>query len=400
MRILHVLDHSLPVQSGYTFRSAAIIREQRRLGWQTVQLTGPKHGQSAAALEAVDGIDYFRTPPLPAWSAVVPFWNQLDVIAQLRRRLRGVIASQRPDIIQAHSPCLNGLAALGLGLPVVYEMRSSWEDAAVSSGTSTEGSARYRLSRWLETQVLRRADAVTTICEGLRAEAVARGVPSARVSVVPNAVDEVAFAARAGNAPEIRRRFGLDGCTVVGFIGSFFAWEGLSMLVAALPMVLQQRSDVRVLLVGGGDEEAALRETVRRLQLERHVMFAGRAPHVDVPSFYDAIDVLAYPRLPIRLTEMVTPLKPLEAMALGKAVVASDVGGHREIIEDGVTGVLFRAGDAASLATAILRVAGDPPLLQRLREAGPPYVRRERTWAGVVPRYQAVYERVLAEARS
>ncbi len=400
MRILHVLDHSLPVQSGYTFRSAAIIREQRRLGWQTVQVTGPKHGAQTAAMESVDGIDYWRTPPLAAWSAAVPFWNQLDVIVQLRRRLREVIASERPDIIQAHSPCLNGLAALGLGLPVVYEMRSSWEDAAVSSGTTTEGSARYRLSRWLETQVLRGADAVTTICEGLRTEAVARGVPPQRVSVVPNAVDAVAFAARPGNAPEIRRRFALDGCTVVGFIGSFFAWEGLLLLVEALPAVLQRRSDIRLLLVGGGNEEAALRDAVGRLKLENRVIFAGRTPHADVPSFYDAVDILAYPRLPIRLTEMVTPLKPLEAMALGKAVVASDVGGHREMIEDGVTGVLFRAGDAAALATAIVRVASDPALLQRLREAGPPYVRRERTWAGVVPRYRAVYERVLAAARS
>jgi glycosyltransferase involved in cell wall biosynthesis len=246
MRVLHVLDHSLPVQSGYAFRSAAILGGQRRLGWDTVQITGPKHGAARAAVESVDGIDYLRMAPLGAWSARLPLWNQLQVVRQLRQRLIQVVAREKPDLIQAHSPCLNGLAALGLGPRLVYEMRSSWEDAAVSSGTTREGSLRYRMSRWLETQVLRRADAVTTICEGLRAEVLARGVPAERVTVIPNAVDEVAFAARPAGSSMVRQRYGLEGRVVLGFVGSYFAWEGLSLLIDALPAVLAERPDVRV----------------------------------------------------------------------------------------------------------------------------------------------------------
>src|SRR5262245_54307915 len=209
MRILHVLDHSLPTQSGYSFRSQAILREQRALGWETVQVTSPKHGATAPPLETVDGIEFHRVAPTKGWMGSLPVLDQIDVVRQLRRGLRKIVAATRPDVIQAHSPCLNALAALGLGKPLVYEMRSSWEDAAVSSGTTVEGSVRYRLSRALETYVLKRADAVTTICEGLREEVRRRGVPAERITVVPNAVDADELAHPSGSVGDLRAQFGL-----------------------------------------------------------------------------------------------------------------------------------------------------------------------------------------------
>ena len=269
MRILHVLDHSLPVQSGYSFRSQAILREQRALGLETAQVTGPKHGTRPAPTEAVDAFEFQRVNPGSGPLATLPVLNQLDVIRQLRRRLRAMIPATQPDVIHAHSPCLNALAAFGLGKPVVYEMRSSWEDAAVSSGTTQEGSLRYRLSRWLETRALLRADHVTTICEGLREEAVRRGVAPQRITVVPNAVDADAFAAPRVLDSEVRRRLGLENACVLGFIGSFFAWEGLPLLVEALPRIVGARPDVRLLLVGGGPDEANVRAAVERLQVGR-----------------------------------------------------------------------------------------------------------------------------------
>ena len=395
MKVLHVLDHSLPVQSGYAFRSAAILREQRRLGIDTVQLTGPKHGPGVALTEDVEGTGYHRTPAVDGWLSRLPGGNQLEVILQLRRRLREVIARERPDIVQAHSPCLNAIAALGLGPPLVYEMRSSWEDAAVSTGTTTEGSLRYRLSRALETWVLRRADAVTTICGGLREEVVARGVPAERVTIIPNAVDAEALVPSRAEAAASRRALGLEGACVLGFIGSFFAWEGLALAIEAMPRILARRPDVRLLLVGGGVHEPALRQATAQLGLDGQVIFTGQVPHAQVAELYDVIDLLVYPRLPLRLTDMVTPLKPLEAMALGKALVAADVGGHRELIEDGETGVLFKAGDAAALAEAVLRVIDDAALAARLRENGPQFVRQRRSWSRVVARYQPVYQRLL-----
>lgn len=397
MKILHVLDHSQPIADGYSFRSHAIIHQQRALGWQTAHVTGAKHVPFRAARETVDCLEFYRTPAGEGWLQSLPAGSQLDVIRGLRRRLREVLAVERPDLVHAHSPCLNGMAALGLGVPVVYELRSLWEDSAVSSGTTTDGSLRYRASRWLETHVLRRADAVTVICEGLREEVVRRGVPAERVTVMPNAVDPASLGA--GKTPDpqpVRQRYALDGKTVLGFIGSFFSWEGLSLLLEALPGILRQRPDVRLLLVGSGEEEAALREQATRLGLGDSVIFAGRVPHAEVDAAYAAIDILVYPRPSTRLTDLVTPLKPLEAMALGKLYVASDCGGHREMVRNRETGMLFKAGDAAALAGTVLELINDPALQQRLRHNGPHYIREERTWARVVPRYQVPYERVLA----
>jgi glycogen(starch) synthase len=397
-RILHVLDHSLPVQSGYSFRSAAILREQHKLGWHTSQVTGPKHGKHAAAVEDHQGIRFHRTAELSGLQARLPILDQLAVVRALRARLKQLIRSERPDLIQAHSPCLNGLAALGLGVPLVYELRSSWEDAAVSSGTTTEGSPRYRASRWLETQVLLRADAVTTICDGLRVDVISRGVVPDRVTVIPNSVDAESFATAASKAVDMRARYGLQGMCVVGFVGSFFAWEGLGLLIEALPLMLQRRPDMRVLLVGAGADEAAIRSAVTRLGLQQQVIFAGQVPHQDVAGVYAAIDVLAYPRLPMRLTNMVTPLKPLEAMAMGKAFVASDVGGHRELVQDGVTGLLFRAGEGQALAAAVLKLADDRQMRDRLTAEGLRYVREERTWSRAVRGYGPVYARLLGRS--
>lgn len=399
MRILHVLDHSLPVSDGYSFRSHAIIREQHRLGWDTVQLTGPKHELGGPVCEEIGGLEYWRTQVPERAARRNPVHEQVSVVTALRRRLREIIATERPDVIHAHSPCLNALAAFRLGLPVIYEMRSSWEDAAVSNGQTTEGSLRYRASRALESYVLRRADAITTICNGLRDDVVARGVAADRVTVVPNAVDPAELnGASATDRSSTRTRYGLEGKSVIGFVGSYFAWEGLSLLLDALPKMVAQRPDIRVLLVGGGNEEDALRRQAERLGIQGAVVFAGRVPHAQVPGLYSAIDVLVYPRSPMRLTDMVTPLKPLEAMALGKLLIASDVGGHRELIRDGETGLLFPAGSASGLAHAVLRLLGDEQLQQRLHSHGPAFIDAERTWERVVPRYGPVYRQVIGAA--
>ncbi len=400
MRVLHVFDHSLPVQSGYSFRGHAILREQRKLGITTIQVTSPKHGTSSSSRESVGDIEFFRVDPGTSWLARQPVFNQLDVVAQLRKALRRIVDETAPDLIHAHSPCLTAMAAANLGKPLIYELRSSWEDAAVSSGVTTEGSLRYRASRWLETRVLKQADHVTTICEGLREEAIRRGVPAERITVVPNAVDTEAFRPSIQKSDAARRQFGLENAFVLGFIGSFFAWEGLPLLVESLPLVIARRPDVKLLLVGGGPDDVTVRAAVERLNLHSHVIFAGQVKHDAVAAIYDAVDVLVYPRTPIRLTEMVTPLKPLEAMALGKVFIASDVGGHRELVRDRETGVLFRAGDREDLARTILEVADDAALRARLEEAGPKFVREERTWAKVVARYVPVYQQLLERRRA
>jgi PEP-CTERM/exosortase A-associated glycosyltransferase len=404
MRILHILDHSLPLQSGYAFRTAAILREQEALGWTTLPLTTPRHAGGARGHEDVEGMRIYRTPRARGPVANVPALRYVGEMAATARRIDELVLSLRPDVLHAHSPVLNALPALWIGrkraIPVVYELRALWEDAAVDHGTTLEGSARYRFSRALETFALRCADHVTTICEGLRREIVARGIAAERVTVIPNAVDTSEF--RAGNLPDaaLRARLGLDAATVVGFAGSFYAYEGLDLLVEAVQRLSSRRPDLRALLVGGGPQEEALRAEVARCGLADRVVFTGRIAHADVQRYYDLIDVLAYPRRSMRLTEIVTPLKPLEAMAQGRMFVASDVGGHRELVRDGVTGFLFRAGDPAALAAAIDRLLERRDDWPRIREQARRFVEAERTWTRSVARYADVYASLLAQRGS
>lgn len=393
LRILHILDHSLPLHSGYAFRTLSLLREQRARGWETFHLTTPKQGPSNADRETVDGWEFFRTVP-ESYSGVLP-----ELVAQMRltaRRIAEVVDEVRPHILHAHSPVLNALPSLWVGrqrrLPVVYELRALWEAAAVDHGTTREGSARYRLSRALETFALKRADHVTTICEGLKGDIISRGVPAEKVTVIPNAVDPSEF--RLGGIPDegLRMALGLTGSTVLGFAGSFYAYEGLDLLMAAMPGLALDRPDVKLLLVGGGFQEEALKAQARALGVSDRVVFVGRVPHDQVQRYYDLIDVLVYPRHSMLLTDLVTPLKPLEAMAQGRVLVASDVGGHKELIRDGETGLMFRAGDADALRRRVLDMLElDEPARDRLRLAGRRFVESERTWANSVSRYCDVY---------
>lgn len=402
MKILHILDHSIPLHSGYTFRTAAILREQRRLGWETFHLTSPKQGRSSALCEEVDGLTFYRTPqPVGLWSRL-PLLGEIAQMRATEARLEQLIAELRPDILHAHSPVLDAIPALRAGrrhhLPVVYEVRAFWEDAAVDHGTTREGSVRYKLTHALETWALRRADHVSCICEGLRADIVGRGVPAGDVTVIPNAVDAEAFSPGATPDVALRRRLGLEGAEVIGFIGSFYAYEGLDLLLDAFPRILAQRPSARLLLVGGGFQEAALRAQAGSLGIADKVVFTGRVPHDEVQRYYDLVDVLAYPRHAMRLTELVTPLKPLEAMAQQRIFVASDVGGHKELVRDGVNGVLFPAGDPVALAATLCRLLADRSRWPALRAAGRAFVERERTWRSSVARYAAIYGTLAAAA--
>jgi PEP-CTERM/exosortase A-associated glycosyltransferase len=396
MRILHILDHSIPLHSGYTFRTAAILREQRKLGWETFHLTSPKQLNRAVTEEEVDGLHFFRTAPASGWAARQPVLNQWALMKATERRLHEVAQKTRPDILHAHSPVLNAIPAIRvgrrLGIPVVYEIRAFWEDAAVDHGTSREGGLRYRLTRGLETYAVKRADAVTTICQGLRGDLLARGLPEDKVTVIPNAVDIEKFSV--GGAPDeaVKAQLGLAGARVLGFIGSYYAYEGLNLLLDALPLILKRVPDVRVLLTGGGPQEANLKQQAQTMGIADRIVFTGRVPHSEVARYYGLVDALVYPRLPMRLTELVTPLKPLEAMAQGRLLIASDVGGHRELIRDGETGVLFKAGDARDLADKTAGLLQATERWPQLRANARRFVETERNWAQSVARYQQVYD--------
>ena len=410
-RILHILDHSLPLQSGYTFRTRAILKAQEGLGHDVRGLTGQRHTgpkigpATCQAPEAHDGLHFYRTPEKPSGSGSrLPGVNEWQEIAALARRIEAVARAWRPEVLHAHSPALGGLAAVRaarrLGVPVVYEIRAFWEDAAVGNGTGSEGSLRYRLTRALEDRVVRGADAVVTICEGLRSDLIERGHPAAKLTIMPNGVDLALFGKPLARDAQFAQSLGLGDGPVIGFLGSFYPYEGLDDLIAAMPLILARHPDTRLLLVGGGPAEAQLRAQAAASPAAQAIHFIGRVPHHEVDRYYALVDVVCYPRKAMRLTELVTPLKPLEAMAQGKLVAASAVGGHRELIADGMIGTLFPPDDPAGLADAMAALLGSRPMWDARRTVARAFVERAHDWSVNAARYDSVYQTLLTRKQA
>ncbi len=399
-KVLHVLDHSLPIYDGYAFRSQNILKCQRALGWKPCVVTSIKHQLglldiTMPPVEDLDGIRFYRSK-LDSMKA--GNFTHFQVITQLYATLKQAIAIEKPDILHVHSPALNVLPSLRLGrkfgIPVVYEIRAFWEDAAVDQGKYAESSWKYWLVHRLESWVCGKVNHLAVLCEGIKKDLRNRGIEESQISIVSNGIHVAEFLPRPGNK-DFRNTWGLDGKIVIGFIGSFYRYEGLDVLVEAFDKLLKKNPHLMLLLVGGGEVENELKEQVHRLSLDAHVIFPGRIPHSQIPGVYGLFNFLVYPRNSVRLTELVTPLKPLEAMAMEKPLVASNIGGHRELIRDGETGVLFQAGNVESLVQAIEGLLCNPDRVQHLVQTGKAWVTKERSWENIVKGYIPIYEKVL-----
>ncbi len=395
MRVLHILDHSLPLHSGYTFRTRAILKAQVARGWDVRGVTGIRHVADGPDGETVDGLTFYRTPKFkPVRSPIGEIQEVQAFAAQIDR----VVRQWQPDLLHAHSPVLDALAGLKVAkrhkLPFLYEIRAFWEDAAVGNGTGTEGSLKYRATKALETYAVRQADAVAVICEGLRGDLISRGIPAGKIMVSPNGVDLELFGNPLPRDAAFAKKLGLAKAEVIGFIGSFYDYEGIDDLIDAMPHLVAARPNAHLLLVGGGPMEKALRAQAANSSAAAHIHFVGRVPHQEVELYYSLIDVLAYPRKKMRLTDLVTPLKPLEAMAQMKLVAASDVGGHRELIEDGVTGSLFAPDDPVSAAKTLENLLADRKNWPKRLKIARKFVEQDRNWSSNISRYDPVYQKL------
>ncbi|MGF1765203.1 TIGR04063 family PEP-CTERM/XrtA system glycosyltransferase [Aliivibrio kagoshimensis] len=401
MKILHVLDHSIPLHSGYTFRTRSILKQQHQLGIETIHVTSPKHGEFQQDIEMIDGLSFYRSSIIPSLRDKIPGLNQLSFVKPTYQRIMDAIKAHQPDIIHAHSPALNGLAAMKAskesGIPFVYEIRAFWEDAAVDHGSCTESSLRYKLTKKMESHVVKHADAVFTICDGLKNDLISRGVHAKKITIIPNAVNIEQFNVIEHKNEALLQQLALKDKDVLGFLGSFYAYEGLDLLIAALPSIIEENPNTRVLLVGGGPEEHRLKQQVKELNLDQFVVFTGRVPHEQIHDYYSLVDLLIYPRKPMRLTELVTPLKPLEAMAQHKLLLASDVGGHKELIKEGKTGYLFEAGSEVALSEKVKQLFTNKDQWPQILLNGRHFVENTRNWKNSVENYRAVYQSVIAK---
>lgn len=376
------------------------MKGQQELGYIVAGVTSDKQGKSQDDEQIIDGLTFYRTFVWNEYLKSLPIINQLETVYGLKRRLERLVKTFKPDILHAHSPSLTALAAKFIArkyhIPLVYEVRAFWEDAAVDHGTHTDKSLRYRLTRQLDTYLFHRMDSVVTICDGLRQDIIERGVDPDRVTVVPNAVDSRPFKPDDEKAKELRRALKLENQIILGFIGSFYQYEGLVFLLEAMKICIKRFNNIKLILAGGGPEESNIQQQIKALKLDNHVVLLGRVDHHEISTLYRLFDICVYPRHKIRLTDLVTPLKPLEAMAHGCLVLASDVGGHIELIEDEVTGILFKAGSKEDLVKRLEFIVSQPDRKNSIIRNAAQFVAEERSWQKNIKKYQTLYEALSA----
>jgi len=412
-RVLHLLTNSLPYrQAGYTVRAQSIARSQVAAGLDPHMATRAGFPMSegvgrAPREERVDGIPYHRLA-----TNLEPAAGPDRVATETANALTRLAAELRPAVLHPASNFINAQAALAvgerLGIPVVYEVRGFLEETwasrrARTGGDTTDDAARDRTSdadryaggKAAETAVMLAARAVVTLSETMRVDIVARGCDPERVVVVPNAVDIDRFTPRPRDAA-LAASLGIEpGETVLGYVSTFTGYEGIRYLIEAAAILRERGRAVRVLLVGDGEERPALEAEARRLGVaDRTVVFTGRVPHDTVNAYYSVIDVFVVPRTNDRVSQLVTPLKPYEAMALERPIVVSGVAALREIVTDGETGLTFKPEDARDLANVVEPLLDDPARRATLGRAAREWVAANRTWRQNGRRYRELYERL------
>lgn len=390
--ILHMVSRSLPHHhAGSTYRTHYLVEAQRRAGWDAHVVTECGFaGHGAVRQEEFDGVPYHRLHGEPI-DHRLDSWidHHVDRAARLVEELK-------PRLLHPASDYRNGLVALELGerynLPVVYEVRGFPEEYLPRRPGSQLRRDAWNTRRELETECWRGADHIVTLAEVMKRHIAAKGVDPDRITVVPNAVDIDRFQP-APRDEGLANRLGIrPGETVIGYVSSFSAYEGIRYLIEAAAHLTQAGHAVKILLVGDGAETNHLRELTRRLKVSDRVVLTGRVEHGALSAYYDLIDIFVVPRTREATTDLVTPLKPFEAMAMKKPVVVSGTTALSEVIRDGETGLHFEPEDCADLAAQLERLIGDRDLRRQVGEAGRKWVAENRTWRANAALYSRLYE--------
>jgi glycosyltransferase involved in cell wall biosynthesis len=401
-RVVHVVKVTMPYrQSGYSVRTMYSLSAQAEVGLEPIAVTPldfPQDVPDGPEEEWVGGVRHLRLrrDRVPDHE---PFDRYLEAWATA---LAPVVASLRPEVLHVHSGHRgyeSALVALAvgdlLGVPVVYEVRGFFESLWTSDVAWAEQSETYRRRRDTETRCMTRAAAVVTLSESMRGDIVERGVDPDRVHVVPNGVDTDTFSPRP-RSQELVDRYGLAGSFVFGYVSNLDHYrEGQELLVEAAVELRRRGVPATALVVGDGRRRSLLERRAAEVDAGSAVVFTGSVPHAEVLDYYTLCDVFVVPRIDERAARLVTPLKPLEAMALQVPLLVSDLPALREIIGGGARGSTFRAGDVASLADELERLYRDPERARQLAAEARRWVETERRWEVNGARYQEVYRSVL-----
>jgi glycosyltransferase involved in cell wall biosynthesis len=417
--VLYHAAQSMPHStSGYSIRTHGLVTAIRKANWNAqVHLRHGYpldrtdfHGGEVRAKEEVDETPYLFhptsanvTPSLINYANVFNFSQLEEYQSAAVRTLMSQAKETKPQILHSASNFVVGLAgaeaAKRLGIPSVYEIRGFWHLTQATKRLGYEASDHYNLSEHLEFEAAKNSDHVFTITNALRDILVENGIEPEKVSVLPNAVDPERFDIAPRNV-ELEDELGYEGKVVIGYIGSFVEYEGLELLMEAVAQLKNELGDVfRLLMVGDGSVHEKLRRITRFLAIEDIVTFTGRVSYDEVERYYSLIDIVPLPRLGLRVCELVSPLKPFEAMATGKVLITSDVAALAEIVDDGKTGLLHRKDDAEHLAERLKEAINDPALREKIGSQAREWVCETHSWDVISSRVTEVYTRLLEEKK-
>ena len=401
LRVLHVVESWRPKVSGYTTRSWDLVTAQ-------VPAAGIEPYVLVTSRQRSYGVSDVEVPPELEGRVEALSPSPLE---QSLRRVRGffvdgrhlermiVAACRKHDIGLIHGHWSSGIgvaaarAAQALGLPFVAEVRFDLAGAVMTETVRAPVALLERTLRRRFERHLRHADAVVAASFSL-ADLLRETFPAlaARMTVVPNGADCTTF--RPGSKdPALLRQLGLEGQLVIGSTSNMLRYEGLDLLLEALPDVRAQIPDVHVLLVGDGTQQ----ERLRRLATQRDlpVTFTGRVPMADVPRYLHLMDLFAVPRRPAAITRYASPIKVTEAMAAGLPVVGSRVGDVPALLGES-RGVLVEPGSVDELARALIDLAGDAQERQAMGQRARRWTEQHLSWHDVASLYETVYRQAIA----
>ncbi len=411
MKILFVMEDSIPRDMGCPVRNKYLMENLKEMGLDVLGLTSPfmelLPGELGKGWEIINDIRYHRSQylnsiknvsnPILRWAKRVPMFTKYCKL------LEAICLQEKPDIIHSITSYFNGNAAnrigMKLNIPRLYEVRSVAGSAAAVIDGKSYNSFKYQTVWRLDKKAMLSATRVAPLSEALKKELVGRGIPEDKMDVVHNAIDVDKFTPQERSAVLVQR-YNLHNKTVIGFIGSTRKIEGLSLLIKAAPQITRRCTDVVFLIIGDGDDLENLKKLSHQLGVASSFIFAGRIPHDKIHQYYSVIDIFTIPRIDALVNQTVTPLKPLEAMATEKVVLASDVGGLAEAIQPGKTGILFKADDVSDLAAKVIDLAQDKQKRLVIGKAAREWIIKNRQWKDMMKLYMHIYEKTFDQARN
>ncbi len=403
--VLFTLYNSLPIHSaGYASRSHGLMLGLKGMGYEINALTRLGYPQDLQKfknrkmvnVELVGGIKYQRLPTRMG-HGFIPLDKYIKCYAEQIAKHANL---NKVTLLHSASNFVNGIAtnyaAKMLGIKSIYEVRGLWEITRISRQPQWYGSEHYLMSKRLETESAKNADHVITITKALKNELIRRGVHAKRITVIPNGVNISKFRNVKRNHL-LSGKLDLDDHIVIGYVGSIVDYEGLDLLLEAI-LLLRDRGvgGFKTLIVGDGVELKNLKSFSSKHGLDSFVVFTGRVPFEQVEDYYSLIDICPFPRKGLPVCEMVSPLKPFEAMAMGKAIVSSDVAALAEIINIGHTGLTHRKDDAKDLADKLEQLIINRTFRNDLGKNSRRWVQAERDWNVLAKRVASIYKDLAA----